>query len=80
MKKINYLLIILLLSSTSISYAQQDVIGTVSDESGPLPGVSVVEKGTTNGVVADFDGNYSLSVSNSDAILVFSYIGYQTVE
>jgi len=80
MKKINYLLIIGLLGFASITYAQQVIKGTVSDESGPLPGVSVVEKGTSNGSVADFEGNYTLSVSNSDAVLVFSYIGYQTVE
>ena len=80
MKKINYLLIIGLLGFASITYAQQFIKGTVSDEAGPLPGVSVVEKGTSNGSVADFEGNYTLSVSNSDAVLVFSYIGYQTVE
>jgi len=44
MKKINYLLIIGLLGFASITYAQQFIKGTVSDESGPLPGVSVVEK------------------------------------
>ena len=80
MKKINYLLIIGLFGFASITYSQQFIKGTVSDESGPLPGVSVVEKGTSNGSVADFEGNYTLSVSNSDAVLVFSYIGYQTVE
>jgi len=80
MKKINYLLIIGLLGFASITYAQQFIKGTVSDEAGPLPGVSVVEKGTSNGSVADFEGNYTLSVSNSDAVLVFSYLGYQTVE
>ncbi|MFS4468623.1 SusC/RagA family TonB-linked outer membrane protein [Maribacter sp. 2210JD10-5] len=57
----------------------QEVSGTVSDASGPLPGASVLEKGTTNGTQTDFDGNYTLSVGNS-AILVVSYIGYKTVE
>lgn len=80
MQKINHLLILFLLSFGPIIYAQQVISGTVSDESGPLPGVSVVEKGTSNGAVADFEGNYSLSLTNSDAVLVFSYIGYQTVE
>lgn len=56
-----------------------EVTGTVSDTEGPLPGVNIVEKGTTNGVTTDFDGNYSISVAN-DAILVFSYIGYGTQE
>ena len=57
----------------------QEVTGTVSDATGPLPGASVVEKGTTNGTQTDFDGNFSLSVEN-DAVLVVSYIGYKTQE
>ena len=68
-----------LLGATFI-YAQQGVSGTVSDASGnPIPGVNVVEKGTTNGTASDFDGNYSISVS-SNATLVFSYVGYGMVE
>ena len=68
-----------LLGATFI-YAQQGVSGTVSDASGnPIPWVNVVEKGTTNGTASDFDGNYSISVS-SNATLVFSYVGYGTVE
>jgi len=59
--------------------AQQTVTGTVSDESGPLPGVNVLEQGTSNGTTTDFDGNYSLRVGEN-AILVFSYVGYQTQE
>jgi iron complex outermembrane receptor protein len=80
MKNINYLILICLLNFTSLTYAQQDISGTVSDESGPLPGVSVIEKGTTNGVVTDFDGNFSLSITNSDATLVFSYVGFLSQE
>ena len=60
--------------------AQQTIQGSVSDETGPLPGVSVLEKGTSNGVVSDFDGNFTITVSGSDATLVFSYIGFQTQE
>ena len=52
--------------------AQQTIQGSVSDETGPLPGVSVLEKGTSNGVVSDFDGNFTITVSGSDATLVFS--------
>ncbi|PRX45696.1 SusC/RagA family TonB-linked outer membrane protein [Salegentibacter salegens] len=59
--------------------AQQTVTGTVSDESGPIPGVNVIERGTSNGTTTDFDGNYSIEVSD-DAVLVFSYISYQTQE
>ncbi|MEO9892525.1 TonB-dependent receptor [Aurantibacter sp.] len=63
-----------------IDELQSTVTGVVNDEDGiPLPGASVVVKGTNQGAVTDFDGNYSISVA-SDAILVFSYIGYKTVE
>src|SRR5690606_31920477 len=58
----------------------QTVTGTVSDQSGPLPGANVLVKGTTNGTQTDFDGNYSLDNVQSNATLVFSYIGYKRVE
>ncbi|WP_297706433.1 SusC/RagA family TonB-linked outer membrane protein [uncultured Eudoraea sp.] len=58
----------------------QEISGTVSDENGPLPGASVVVKGTTNGTQTDFDGNYTLNNVESDATLVVSYIGYSTQE
>lgn len=61
-------------------WAQSQVTGVVNDSRGtPLPGVNIVEKGTNNGVVSDFDGNYSISVENN-ATLVFSYLGFQTSE
>jgi TonB-linked SusC/RagA family outer membrane protein len=52
------------------------VRGVVSDSQGPLVGATVMEKGTSNGTVTDFDGNYKLTVSNPDAILVVKYVGY----
>ncbi len=58
----------------------QTVSGTVSDATGPLPGASVVVKGTTNGTQTDFDGNYTLNDVAADATLVFSYIGFATQE
>lgn len=58
----------------------QEVSGTVSDASGPLPGASVVIQGTTTGAQTDFDGNYTLSEVPEDATLVFSYIGYAAQE
>lgn len=58
----------------------QEVSGTVSDVNGPLPGASVVVKGTTTGTQTDFDGNYTLSNVDANATLVFSYIGYSTQE
>jgi len=57
------------------AWSQQTVTGTVSDEDGPLPGASVVVKGTTTGVSTDFDGNFSIE-ANTDDTLMFSYIGY----
>lgn len=57
------------------------VSGTVTDNTGmPLPGASILEKGTTNGVQTDFDGNYTLTVPDKNAILVVSYIGFATKE
>jgi len=62
-------------------YAQREVAGTVTDTSGePLPGVSVVLKETVTGVTTNFDGDYSISVPNDEAILVFSYLGMSTQE
>jgi outer membrane receptor protein involved in Fe transport len=63
-----------------ISFAQQkSITGTVSDESGVLPGVSVSLKGGTSGAETDFDGKYIIK-SNVGEILVFRYLGYKTVE
>lgn len=57
------------------------VSGVVRDDTGtPIPGVNVIEKGTTNGTATDTDGRYSLMVSSGDATLVFSFIGYTTQE
>jgi len=62
-------------------FAQEKTItGTVVDEDGlPLPGVNVIEKGTNNGVQTDFDGEYSISVSQRST-LVFSYVGFASQE
>ncbi|QHI35540.1 TonB-dependent receptor SusC [Kordia antarctica] len=75
----NYFILMLttLLFST-FSYAQ--VAGTVTDDtSTPLLGVSIVVKGTTKGAISDFDGNYKIDAKQG-AILVFSYVGYETQE
>lgn len=64
-----------------VAYAQQSVSGTVIDEAGePLIGVSIQVKGTTNGTITDFDGNFTLTNLNSSDVLVFSYIGYGNKE
>ncbi|HEY5745478.1 MAG TPA: TonB-dependent receptor [Chryseolinea sp.] len=66
------------------SYIYQEgktVTGNVKDEEGvTMPGVNILEKGTTNGTVSDADGNYKLNVSSSNAILVFSFVGAETKE
>ena len=59
---------------------QDQVSGTVVDEEGvPLSGASVMVKGTTNGVVADFDGNFNIAVATGE-VLVVSYVGFETKE
>lgn len=74
-------LILLLMLSNPLLAQNFDVSGTVvdADDGLPLPGVTVLQKGTTNGSVTDFDGNYTLTVSQ-DAILVFSFVGYESQE
>ncbi len=58
-----------------------NVSGQVKDETGqPLPGVNILEKGTTNGTTTDSNGSYRLSVSDGNVTLVFSFIGYATQE
>lgn len=58
----------------------QTVTGKVTSADLPLPGASVIVKGTSNGASTDFDGNYTLNNVSSDAILVISYLGYITQE
>ena len=66
--------------SGSLLYAQERTItGKVTDDSGPLPGVSIIIKGTTSGTDTDFDGNYSIEANTGD-ILVFSFVGMATQE
>ncbi|MCK0190025.1 carboxypeptidase-like regulatory domain-containing protein [Arenibacter sp. F20364] len=78
------ILMTLLCTLFSASVYAQDgftVSGTVIDDLGlPLPGASIVEKGTTNGVVSDFDGNFSFEVDNPNATLTISYVGFETQE
>jgi len=57
------------------------VTGIIVDKSGePLPGASIIEKGTSNGTGTDFNGNFSITVKNKDAILVVQYLGYTKKE
>ena len=68
---------LVLMVMTQVS-GQVNVSGNVTSavENTPLPGATVVEKGTTNGVVTDLEGNYAISVAGQNAVLVFSYVGF----
>ena|SRR6218665_1481423 len=59
-------------------HAQKTVSGTVLDAMGPLPGVNVIEKGTSNSAATDFDGKFSIKVAGPKSELVFSFIGFET--
>jgi TonB-linked SusC/RagA family outer membrane protein len=78
--KFNGILTLLLAFVVQMSFAQDKTVsGTASDESGPLPGVSVIIKGTKKGTETDFDGKYTIKASSGD-ILVFRYLGYLTAQ
>ncbi|WP_203257156.1 SusC/RagA family TonB-linked outer membrane protein [Hyunsoonleella ulvae] len=65
----------------SVKAIQKTVTGTIVDsDNTPLAGANIIEKGTSNGVTSDFNGNFSINVSSDSAILVISYIGYTTKE
>ena len=63
------------------TFAQVQVRGNVSDSQGePIPGVTVLVKGTQQGVITDIDGNYNITVPGSESVLVFSFVGMDTQE
>ncbi|MGK7396662.1 MAG: SusC/RagA family TonB-linked outer membrane protein [Candidatus Cyclobacteriaceae bacterium M3_2C_046] len=67
---------------SEVEFQQHAVSGTVTStaDGEPLPGVNIVERGTTNGTVTDFNGSFNLNISDEDAILIFSFIGYLSRE
>jgi len=77
-----YLLFGILISQSQAIYAQDvKVFGTVKSSTGqPLSGVSIVEKGSNQGVVSDSSGNYRILVRNSQNVLIFSFVGFQSQE
>jgi TonB-linked SusC/RagA family outer membrane protein len=78
--KFNGILTLFLALIVQISFAQEKTIsGTVTDETGPLPGVSILKKGTTLGVETDFNGKYSIKAKTGD-VLVFNFVGMKSVE
>ena len=74
------LILLLMMLTTGFLFAQKEISGIVKDKSGaPLPGVNILEKGTTNGASTNFEGTYRIKVADN-ATLVFSYLGYVGVE
>ena len=75
---ISFLMVILLAGFTNAR--SQTITGTVTDAKSeqPLPGVNIVEKGTSNGTISDINGKYSINVINPEASLEFSFVGYVT--
>lgn len=72
---------VMFLLSSTLAFAQNRVTGTVTDKSGmPLPGVNVLEKGTTNGSITDVDGKFIIDHVEKGKTLLFSYIGFTTRE
>jgi len=74
------LLQVLIISFTISTWSQTVIVsGEVADNLGNLlPGVSILVEGTTNGVTTDFDGKYAINIKTPNAILVFSYLGFET--
>jgi Ca-activated chloride channel family protein len=76
-------LILIMFLSSAFNFADlsRTIQGTVTDDQGvTIPGVSIVVKGTKDGTITDFDGRYSVEVEPESKVLVFSFIGMQTVE
>ena len=72
--------ILMMLAMSQSVFAQKQVAGKVTDTSSgePLPGVNIRVEGTGSGTITDLEGNYRLEVPGNDAVLVFSFIGYET--
>jgi TonB-linked SusC/RagA family outer membrane protein len=81
MRKLSFLLVMLLLTAAQV-LAQRTITGKVTsaDDGGGIPGVTVLVKGTSNGVLTDLDGKYSISVPKDATALQFSFIGMTTQE
>ena len=80
MKKITFYLVVAFLFVNVISFAQGTITGTINDSDlgGPLSGATIVENGTDNGAITDFDGNFSLTVDGNSGEVTISYLGYSS--
>jgi TonB-dependent starch-binding outer membrane protein SusC len=77
------LITLALLFQSQAAFGQQRTVSgrvTAGDTGETLPSVSVVIKGTTTGVISDFDGNYNIDVGGPDDVLVYRFMGYQDKE
>ena len=81
MKRANLILTLLLVMMSYFSFAQIGIKGIVNDTEGnPLPGVNIIVKGTDNGSSTDADGTFSITAPNKNSTLIFSFIGFETIE
>lgn len=73
---------VIMLASVCASYAQVMVSGKVlsGEDNSPMPGVNILVKGTTVGIITDSQGAYRLEVPSADAVLIFSFVGFETQE
>ncbi len=80
MKKITFYLVVSFLFVSALSFAQGTITGTITDSGlgGALNGANVIEDGTDNGAISDFDGNFSLTVEGTSGTVSVSYLGYVT--
>jgi len=80
MKKITFLLVVILLATVGETFAQGVVTGTIFDaeSNAPLPGANVIESRTNNGTTTDFDGKFSIKVTKPTGIINISYVGFKT--
>ena len=76
------LLLLCLLVCATLARAQIKVTGVITDAGGggPLPGVTILEKGTYNGTLSESDGSFELEITNEQSVLLFSYFGYGSQE
>ncbi|MDE7407457.1 MAG: TonB-dependent receptor plug domain-containing protein, partial [Muribaculaceae bacterium] len=75
------LTLVLVITGAMTAYAQSKLSGQVTDETGePLPGVTIMQKGTTNGVATNIDGRYTIILNGNKPAIVARYVGYAPVE
>lgn len=81
-KSKRFVFLIILITISTVARSQITVTGTVTDAADGLgiPGATVLEKGTNNGTITDFEGRFSLNVAGEESVLVISFVGYTTLE